>query len=191
MIDKDTRSIGDRIQAAAGTKDNQDLLTFQPDLWKDIRGGKFANYCSVNNPTKGMFGESVASDVITSFGLTVTKALGPGHDRRINGIRTEIKISLAQTNRKKNQIIKNLWMINHVGLKKDWERVILLLINPNREDDRVVWFSKESFLEMIKTNEYFTFQQGGERGENDDRMSTGKRVMTLINSRFAKDLSEW
>ena len=82
-------------------------------------------------------------------------------------------------------------MINHVGLKKDWERVILLLINPNLEDDRVVWFSKESFLEMIKTDDYFTRQQGGVRGENDDRMITGKKLMTLINSRFAKDLSEW
>jgi hypothetical protein len=82
-------------------------------------------------------------------------------------------------------------MINHVGLKKDWERVILLLINPNLEDDRVVWFSRESFLEMIKTEKYFTRQQGGKRGKNDDRMSTGKKLKNLINSRFVKDLSEW
>lgn len=83
-------------------------------------------------------------------------------------------------------------MINHVGVKKDWERIIILLIGPNLDDDHLVWFTKEAFLEMNKTKKYFTRQQGGKRGKNDDRMSTGKKLENLINSGLATELSsEW
>lgn len=184
MIDKDTISTGERIQAAASTKANQNLLKLPPDRLARCRGGVFKNYSRLPPGKKGKFGEGVVSDVCTGFGLTVTKPLGRGHDRCINGIRTEIKTSMAQ--------IDGTWMINHVGVKKDWERIIILLIGPNLDDDRLVWFTKEAFLEMNKTKKYFTRQQGGKRGKNDDRMSTGKKLENLINSGLATELSsEW
>ena len=129
------------------------------------------------------------------MGLNVERAptSTKGYDRIINGIKTEIKFSLAQKDIKNNSIKPNTFIINHVSEKKDWERLIFLGINPNNTEPLLFWLSKDDFQKHIITEVCcFRRQQGGKDGENDDYICSAAKVIELSELPFIKSgLDEW
>ena len=99
---------------------------------------------------------------------------------------TEIKFSLADYDKSFNCVL------NHISKDKDWDRLIYTIINSNESDFKMIWFTKESFIEMINTTDIFSHQQGGKSVNNDDYMVSGQRkILELINHPLVKDISEW
>ena len=84
----------------------------------------FANYHKLGNKQKGVLGEYFVQEYMKALkGSTVADPTDTGHDRIIDGYKTEIKFSLANSTR--NVININKFIINHVAIGKDWERLIL------------------------------------------------------------------
>lgn len=162
------------------------------DLWIDT---PFKGYVHMNPKQKGEYGERYVHKICEKMGLNVERAptSTSGHDRKINGIKTEIKFSLAQKDKKNDSIKPNKFIINHVSEKKDWERLIFLGINPDNIEPVLIWFTKEDFQEHL-TSEVccFSRQQGGKDGENDDYMCSSEKVIKFSEFPFVKSgLDEW
>ena len=156
------------------------------DPWEET---PFMGYVHMSPKQKGEFGERFVSKYMVDSGCEVIRAKNPGHDRIIDGILTEIKFSLATRN-KTGGVIKDKFMINHVSICKDWHRLIFCGINDNESDVRIVWFTKEDFVEHLKSdNCFFNIQQGGQSGGNDDYICTN--VAGLLECSFVKDIAEW
>lgn len=158
------------------------------DPWK---GTSFEGYVFLSPKQKGEFGERFVSKFITLAGCNVKRAKTStaGHDRVIDDILTEIKFALA-TRDKKGGVIKDKFIINHVSVGKDWERLIFCGINLDEEDVRFVFITKEDFKAHLKSDKcYFNVQQGGKKVGNDDYICTN--VSSLLECDFVKDISEW
>jgi len=158
------------------------------DPWK---GTPFEGYVYMSPKQKGEFGERFVSKLMTLSGHEVEKATKntAGHDRKINNILTEIKFSLANRN-KKGEISKDEFIINHVSLGKDWERLIFCGINPEEKDARIVYITKQDFEAHLKDEKcYFNVQQGGKKVGNDDYICTN--VAALLKCSFIKDITKW
>ncbi len=106
------------------------------DPWEDTN---FKGYVYMSPKQKGEFGERFVSCYMLNADHAVKRAKTStaGHDRVIDDIRTEIKFSLATRN-KKGGVNKDKFIINHVSVGKDWERLIFCGINPNEEDARKI-----------------------------------------------------
>lgn len=156
------------------------------DLWENT---PFKGYALLNNKQKGNYGENIIIDIMTHIGYNVRHRENSGHDMIIEGITAEAKFSLAQTNHKQKKILSDVFIINHVSLNKDWERVIFVGINPDN-NHRMFWFSKTDF-KAILYKKYFSVQQGGQKGNNDDYICSGKKIIELSCSPYVKALSEW
>jgi len=153
------------------------------DKYKDT---PFAGYAFLTNGKKGALGEEFTSAILSAEGHIVTKRLCAGHDRVVDGIKTEIKFSLADYDDSFKCIM------NHVSVNKDWDRLIYSIINANEEDNKIIWFTKESFVTLLQTTDIFSFQQGGKSVANDDYMVSGKkRILKLIDHPLVKDIAEW
>ena len=97
--------------------------------------------------------------------------------------------SLA-TRDKKGGVIDDKFIINHVSVGKDWERLIFCGINSDEKDVRFVFITKEDFEAHLKSdNCYFNVQQGGKKVGNDDYICTN--TAALLECDFVKDISEW
>lgn len=158
------------------------------DPWKDT---PFARYVFMSPKQKGAWGEAFVSKWMTLAGHDVKKAKTStaGHDRVIDDILTEIKFSIATRN-KKGGVTKDKFMINHVSVGKDWERLIFCGINPKEEDLRIVFITKEDFEAHLKSDKcYFNVQQGGKKVGNDDYICTN--TAALLECDFVKDIAEW
>ena len=158
------------------------------DPWK---GTNFEGYVFMSPKQKGEFGERFVSKFMTSLGHEVlrAKSFTAGYDRLINKILTEIKFALA-TRDKKGGVIKDKFIINHVSVGKDWERLIFCGINPDEKDARIVFITKEDFEAHLKSDKcYFNVQQGGKSVGNDDYICTN--VAALLECDFVKDIAEW
>ena len=159
------------------------------DPWKDT---PFARYVFMSPKQKGEFGERFVEKFFTEMlmcDVKRAKTSTAGHDRVIDGIRTEIKFSLATRN-KKGGIKKDQFIINHVSKDKDWERLVFFGINEKEEDCRFFWFTKEDFLKHLESDENcFGSQQGGKGIGNDDYICT--KVTNLLKCSFVKSLTEW
>ena len=158
------------------------------DPWK---GTNFEGYVFMSPKQKGEFGERFVSKFMTSLGHEVLRAKSStaGYDRLINKILTEIKFALA-TRDKKGGVIKDKFIINHVSVGKDWERLIFCGINPDEKDARIVFITKEDFEAHLKSDKcYFNVQQGGKSVGNDDYICTN--VAALLECDFVKDIAEW
>ena len=150
------------------------------------KGTPFEGYSFLTNGNKGTFGESFTSKYLTLLGHNVSSRTNTGHDRTVNGIKTEIKFSLADYDKSFNCVL------NHISKDKDWDRLIYTIINSNESDFKMIWFTKKSFIEMINTTDIFSHQQGGKSVNNDDYMVSGQRkILELINHPLVKDISEW
>jgi len=159
------------------------------DPWK---GTEFEGYVYMSPKQKGEFGERFVSAFFQHLvGSIVKRAVTStaGHDRVIDGILTEIKFSLATRDRK-GGIKKDSFIINHVSRDKDWERLVFFGINPNENDARLYFFTKEDFLKHIESDEcVFAHQQGGKSIENDDYICT--KVSELIKFDWVRPITQW
>tara|TARA_B100000902_G_scaffold201730_1_gene192224 strand:- start:181 stop:723 length:543 start_codon:yes stop_codon:yes gene_type:complete len=160
------------------------------DPWHDTM---FRGYVFMSPKQKGEFGERFVSQYMQQDGFEslVERAATStaGYDRVIDGILTEIKFSLA-TRDKKGGVKKDSFIINHISRDKEWERLIFFGINFDECDARLVWFTKESFIDNLESDEcLFAHQQGGKSIENDDFICT--KVSTLIAQPWVRKIDEW
>lgn len=152
----------------------------------------FAGYRHMDNKQKGQYGEKYTELLLKSLNHDVQRPLkeGGGHDLMVNGIRTEVKFSLAHTDKNKGRIRESQFTMNHVSAGKDWERLIFVGIN-FQTPSVVKFMEKKSFLDLIGTEEfslYFSRQQGGADGSNDDYISSAIKLRRLLASPHMKDI---
>ena len=103
------------------------------DPWK---GTPFEGYVYMSPKQKGEFGERFTTKYLEVLGYDVKRAKTStaGHDRVVDDLLTEIKFSLACRNKKKDGVIVDKFIINHVSSGKDWERLVFVGVNPNESD---------------------------------------------------------
>ena len=154
-------------------------------------GTPFEGYVYLSPKQKGELGERFVSQLMNNLEHNVERAATStaGHDRVISKILTEIKFALA-TRDKKGGVIVDKFIINHVSVGKDWERLIFCGINPDEKDARIVFITKADFEAHLKSDKcYFNVQQGGKKVGNDDYICTN--VAALLECDFVKDIAEW
>ena len=159
------------------------------DPWKET---PFEGYVYMSPKQKGEFGERFTTKYLEVLGYDVKRAKTStaGHDRVVDNSLTEIKFSLACRNKKKDGVIVDKFIINHVSSGKDWERLVFVGVNPDESDLRVVWFSKEDFnTHLTSTNPLFKVQQGGKKVGNDDYICTN--VQSLLECNWVKNIDLW
>ena len=145
----------------------------------------FKGYTHMNPKQKGEYGERYISKILTKWGKEVSKPENTGHDRIVDGIKTEMKFSVASKG------IQDCFTLNHVSKGKDWERLIFLGINLNAEN-RMYWMSKSMFIENVDSDtRLFNHQQGGNTIQNDDYMITGRKLMMLVEQGVFRTMDEW
>ena len=129
-------------------------------------------YYALNPASKGSKGESIVSEILKSLNYDVKDRKNAGHDRIINGVKTEIKFALAI---EKNYNFKCIF--NHIGMEKDWDEIILCCINGDLKI-KMVSFTKENFPINLCAR-----QQGGNSGKNDDFMcANGHKLLEHENA---------
>ena len=126
-------------------------------------------YYNVNNKVKGTKGEEIVEELLKSINYEVKPRTSAGHDRIINGVKTEIKFSAAT---KRNNDYE--FTFNHIGLNKDWDEIIFCGINGDLEI-KMICFNRDTF-----PFELFNAQQGGQKSNNDDYMCTGAKTALLM-----------
>lgn len=154
-------------------------------------GTPFEGYVFMSPKQKGEFGERFVSKFMETMLCEVKRAATStaGHDRVISNILTEIKFSIA-TRAKKGGVIVDKFIINHVSVCKDWERLIFCGINPSEQDIRVFYITKEDFEAHLKSDDcLFNVQQGGQSGGNDDYICTN--VAALMQTAIARPIVQW
>lgn len=130
----------------------------------------YEEYDTLGTKAKGTWGEDFVKRLLISQGYKVENRTSAGHDCIANGIKTEIKFSLAsERNHNYN------FTFNHVSKGKDWEQIIFVGVNGDLEIIGTM-FTKDK-LPLI---ELFSPQQGGKKLDNDDYMSTGERAKKLL-----------
>ena len=199
IINKETNKpiTHDDIFEAGGLSEH-----LQPvDNWA---GTQFEGYMFVSPKQKGQRGEQYTENMMTLTGHKVEKPENTGHDRIINGIKTEIKFSLALSNKSKHGklIEPGSWIFNHIAIGKDWDRIILIGINPSPDNPRqtpgdigksrheinAYYMDKSDFEDNTSL---FNRQQSGKDGGNDDFMISSKKFLELVESGSAKPIEEW
>lgn len=164
------------------------------DLWY---GTFLQGYRYMDNKQKGAFGELFAEEYLKSnkFKVSGRENGNSDHDMVVNSLKVEVKFSVAQTSTNKKtgekKLVKDKFMMNHVGIGKDYDRLLFIGINPEFEESRIVWFDKKDIKKIINNKEYFGYQQGGNNAENDDYMSGANKLLNLINSKYARTLEQW
>jgi hypothetical protein len=155
-------------------------------------GTSFQGYVFMSPKQKGEFGERFVSKYFQAKGHEVKRAKTStaGHDRVIDNILTEIKFSLATRDKKSGGVKEDQFIINHVSKDKDWERLVFFGINTTEEGSRLFWFTKEDFLNHMKSDDcLFASQQGGADIGNDDYICT--KVNKLVECDFVKTIDQW
>jgi hypothetical protein len=154
-------------------------------LMHDIRG-----YKALDAKQKGLYGEKYARFLLLESDKVVTKPSNRGHDYIVDGYKTEVKFSVTQTDNKTKNIIIDRFMMNHIGLKKDWDRLLFIGSNLCLSNRRVFWFTKSDVEKCIELG-YLKRQSNGEEGDNDDYMTGGKSLLKMIRSKYAHTLDQW
>lgn len=150
--------------------------------WKNTY---FENYHKLNNVCKGNVGEKIIKQYMKILKIPFVKRENTGHDLIIDGYKTEIKISLS------NKEKENYFSLNHISLKKDWDRLIFIGINYNLQKSKIVFFNKKNFIEHINSNDnIFAYQQGGKSIQNDDYLLIGN-FETFFKLNFVHDITDW
>ena len=86
--------------------------------------------------------------------------------------------------------------MNHVAQHKNWDRLVFVGINYSIDKSIGKFMEKTTFDDLLHNNKqifdmYFSIQQGGKNSNNDDYISSGKKLENLLNSEYMKDLSQW
>ena len=184
--------------------DNEFYNLIKINLFDPWDNTPFKGYVYLDPKQKGIWGEVFVSKfmIIKGYKVDNTKENNGPYDRYISSkqilsekysmIPTEIKFSLAQKDSKTNGIKKNIFIINHIGLKKQWERLIFVCINGENEKDWLIkWFRKVDFENYLKNNTLFKQQQGGKNGGNDDWMCSGPNTIKLMKELWVYDITDW
>ena len=118
-------------------------------------GTPFEGYVFMSPKQKGEFGERFVSKFMENMLCEVKRAATStaGHDRVIDNILTEIKFALA-TRARKGGVVVDKFIINHVSVCKDWERLIFCGINPSEQDIRVFYITKADFEAHLESDDY-------------------------------------
>lgn len=162
-------------------------------------GTPFQGYRYLDNKQKGEFGEQFTSKVLETYGHTVEKSpkSHDSYDRIVNGTqKVEIKFSLSHTDNKNKVVKEDCFTMNHVSLGKQWDRLVFIGVNYDTDKSIGKFMEKEVFEDLL-TNKpeifstYFSKQQGGKDGNNDDYISADKKLKRLIESEYMHDLHEW
>jgi len=161
-------------------------------------GTCYEKHYELGNKQKGSRGEEILQEVFTSLGCVVERPLNTDHDLLVNGIKMECKFSLTQKEtrkRMKQKLRPNYWMLNHVGVGKDWEWLCFVGVNPEGHANVIRLLSKEKFKEMKQDenvfSQYFSPQQGGKKAENDDWISGGTKLKNLLDSEYVIGIDKW
>jgi len=146
-------------------------------------GTPYEGYSNLSATQMGRFGEKIVSKYMKNNGHDVQPRINAGHDRVIDGFKTEIKFSLS--------LISDKFILNHLSCEKDWDRLIFLGVSPN-DYNRMIWFEKNKFNDYMTNNTkpIFRRQQGGEQGTNDDYMFSGN-ITKLMNLQFVYLITDW
>jgi hypothetical protein len=182
-----------------------DYLLPDPDPWDNhfLKG-----YVDKNNKVKGKYGELFVEYLMIYYGHVVSKPLNKGHDRIISStvldysttikkitkeFKVEIKFGVAHRNAKNKGTVNNsVFSFNHFGINKDWERAIIIGVNP--DDTYAVWFTKDDLIDHISSeNNMFSRQQGGKSGNNDDWLFITNPTSweNFINLPWINSLGQW
>ena len=146
---------------------------------------EFKGYTHMNPKQKGMYGELYVSKLMIENNHLVEAPTNTGHDRIIDGHKTELKFSLASKG------VHDCFTINHISICKDWDRLIFTGINVDG-NNRMYWMDKTDFTNNINSdNRKFNYQQGGKKGENDDYMIMGTNVMRLADIGLFRSMETW
>jgi hypothetical protein len=160
-------------------------------------GTPFEGYRNLGNKQKGEYGERLVYDFFRRNGANVKKppTSTSGHDVIVNEMLVEVKFALSHTNNKLGTIKHDTFIMNHVAIGKDWQRLLFIGINESITETRAKFMEKKTFIELYKDqiefNKYFSVQQGGTHGNNDDFISADRKLYRLLNSDHVKDISEW
>jgi hypothetical protein len=153
----------------------------------------FQGYVFLSPKQKGEFGERFVSKFFQEGLLSEVKRSPSGtagHDRVIDGFRTEIKFSLAIRDPKTKKVLDDRFIMNHVSKSKDWERLVFCGVNTDPDNLRLFWFTKEDFTEFVNSERCcFSKQQGGKSADNDDYMCSN--VAKLMEMPFVRQVTEW
>ena len=144
-------------------------------------GTPFEKYYQTGAKQYGALGELIIASFLENEGMRIEKPKNQGHDRIINGWRTEIKFSCAS---KRNQNF--LFTFNHISFCKDWERIIFCGINGDLEA-RIIWFSKED-MEKLLNEGILKHQQAGQENNLDDYCIMGNNSRKLLFHTLAKEM---
>jgi hypothetical protein len=170
----------------------QEILRQKSDNWADT---PFKGYVNIDPKQKGECGELVLSDFLLKYGYNVKSRENAGHDLIVNDIKVEEKFSLANRN-KKGIVQPDRFIFNHFSIGKDWERAILMAVNP--DTTYIVWFTRtdlQAHLLEPRKSRFFNRGQGGENGKNDDWLYTStskkKSWQNFLKLPWVKSLEEW
>lgn len=137
-------------------------------------------YAALGAKSKGTVGEEIVKEFLKTQYFKVEKRVNTGHDAIVNNIKTEIKFSLAS---KRN--VKYEFTFNHVGVNKNWERIIFCGVNGDLEV-KMCWFTNEDVKAIIQESSCFAKQEGP-----DDFFAMGKNSTALLNHPYAKNMEDW
>ena len=164
-------------------------------LYKNIWvGTHYETYYKMTSKTKGTFGERQMKKIFIPFGHKVEKPTNTDHDMTVDGYKVEIKFSVASapTSAPGEKLIDvNSFFFNHVGLEKDWDKLVLCGINPKKtnpfirnnrtspsdwEECNIYVIDKADLLQYMSNSSkpLLKRQQGGESGGNDDYLISGR-----------------
>ena len=176
--------------------------------WLDTR---FEKYPLLSSKAKGKVGEHYVEGYMRQFyNSSIRPPADTDYDRIIDGHNTEIKFGLAMSPKTSEyKIAVNAFAFNHIGCKKDWNRLIFCGINPYKKNTNIYkpekcdwqeinmyFMEKKDFLDYMKKgnlkSNIFAHQQGGKKSNNDDYMVTGPaKFKKLISLPFVKPISQW
>lgn len=149
--------------------DYADFIKTLPDA-NPWQGTPFENFYNFPPKKKGVAGEEIVKQMLSRNGHKVEKRVNTGHDAIIDGVKTEIKFSLAT-----ERNYDGKFTFNHIGLKKDWEQIIFVGVNGDGEM-KVAKFWKNDLPLYL-----FTRQSGGNYLSNDDWMITKEQSTILFS----------
>jgi len=177
-------------------------LTAHNNRWH--RDPAFKDYHKLGNKQKGVLGEEYTERLMQSLGSAVKPPTHTDHDRIIDGYKTEIKFSLAVSDTKKDLIVCDKFIINHIAASKDWDRLVFIGINPmpswsnikkknNASSPRVraYYMEKKDFIKHLQegTSSVFKHQQSGQKAKNDDYICA--KFQNFIDLDFVREIKEW
>ena len=207
----DVQEVFSRVTIFLADDPQWEKLNTLNDNWKD--DPIFKAYHKQGNKQKGTNGEYIVENIFKSLGSTVvatrdSKHKGTDFDMVVDGFKTEIKFSLA--NSKGNKINVDKFIINHVAVGKNWDRLVFCGINPMGSSERVhMYFADkqdfkdymDSFVVPARATDdiklrkqifgtcVFKPQQGGFKTLNDDYMCTNFKKLVALP--FIKEIKLW